>query len=273
MSIHYLKSLQEISNQYDTYIIDIWGVVHNGVQLFPGVKECLERLKAQGKTVCFLSNSPRAGCNHVEHFKTLGIGEDLYSFIYTSGDALLDALKVCPNLSPEDPFFFLGREGLHQSVWEGLPGERVPVVSEASYILCTAPMEGHKRVLEDGHALGLPMVCSNPDRAAIHGGERILCAGSIAEDYESMGGRVFYCGKPELLIYDLILEKLGKPNTQKVLCIGDGLFTDIKGAQTVGLDSVFIQSGLHDAEVAPGELDNWFSQHGIAPRYVLSHLT
>lgn len=268
MSIHYCKGLREISSHYQTYIFDIWGVVHNGVQLFPGVKECLEKLKEEGKTVCFLSNSPRAGDHHVRFFDALGIGSDLYSFIYTSGDALTDALDQCPVIKKDDPFFFIGDEMLHQSVWQSLPGERVPIIEEASYVLCSSPMPKYEAVLKGALDLNLPMICSNPDRAAIHGEEKVVCAGAIAHEYETMGGAVFYCGKPEPFVYHNILKRLGNDASQ-VLAIGDGLFTDIKGARGVNLDCVFIHGGLHGLDVSVNELDAWFEEKGIIPTHVM----
>lgn len=269
MSIHYCHGFKEIAPQYQTYIFDIWGVIHNGAQLFPGVHETLTMLKEHKKRVCFLSNSPRAGSHHEGFFAALGITRDLYDFIYTSGDGLFTAIENSVHATLNDPFFFMGDEMLHKPVWESLPGERVPLLEEARYILCTGPMEGSQRILQEALSLNLPLVCSNPDRFSIEGNTKTLCAGSIAESYEKMGGTVIYCGKPEPFIYQSIFRKLGDPELKSLIAVGDGLFTDIKGANGVGLDSVFIHGGLHSDDVSFEGLDDWFGAEGIRPQYVM----
>jgi HAD superfamily hydrolase (TIGR01459 family) len=269
MSIHYSKGFEELSPQYHTYIFDIWGVIHNGIQLFPGVLETLRMLKTQGKQICFLSNSPRAGGHHERFFESLRLTRDLYEFVYTSGDGLLDGIVHSSSISLNDPFFFMGDEVLHQPVWQSMPGERVPLLEEAKYILCAAPMDGAHRVLQKALPLGIPLICANPDRAAIKGDTKVACAGSIAYDYEQMGGQVVYCGKPEPFIYENLFKKLGHPALESMLAVGDGLFTDIKGANGMGIDSVFIHGGLHSAVAFP-ELEEWFAIRGITPQYVMS---
>ncbi len=269
MSIHYSTGFKELAPRYHTYVFDIWGVIHNGVQLFPNVLETLKMLKTQEKQVCFLSNSPRAGTHHERFFESLGLTRDLYEFVYTSGDGLLDVIDQSPYASLNDPFFFMGDEVLHQPVWQSMPGERVPVLEEAKYILCAAPMERTHRILQEALPLSIPLICANPDRAAIQGDTKIVCAGSIAHDYEKMGGQVVYCGKPEPFIYESLLKKLGHPSLETILAVGDGLFTDIKGANRMGIDSVFIHGGLHNAVEFP-ELEEWFAEHNITPQYVMS---
>ena len=270
MSMHYCQSFQELAPKYETFVFDIWGVIHNGVQLFPGVKDCIEALHKAGKRVCFLSNSPRAGANHETQFSSLGIDRSWYDFIYTSGDALQEALKICPDVHPTDPFFFIGDEHLHAPVLESMEGERAPIMEEARYILCTAPMMGYERFLEEGKAAALPLICSNPDRSALHGGARVVCAGQIAYEYEQRGGTVFYCGKPELFVYETLLKKLGNPNKSSVLAIGDGVFTDIQGACGAGLDSVLIDSGLHSQ--IEGGLESLCKEHNLLPTYKMDQV-
>lgn len=265
----YCQGFKEIHTLYDTYIFDIWGVIHNGIQLYPGVLSCLEQLHHQKKTIAFLSNSPRAGIHHERIFTAFGIPRNLYEFIYTSGDALNTALEKTPSLSLTDNFFFLGDEQLHQTVWQGMKGQRVPVMDEAAYLLCTAPTPNDLKILKEAILLNLPMLCSNPDKSAIVGTEKIACAGTVAENYEQMGGTVIYCGKPERFMFESILDRLGHPEIQKTLMVGDGLFTDIKGAQTVNLPSAFIQGGLHAQDPEAKDLKTWFESQGITPTYVL----
>ncbi len=265
----YCRGFHEIHTLYDTYIFDIWGVVHNGVQLYPGVLECLEHLYRAEKKIAFLSNSPRAGVHHERFFAALGIPRNLYAFVYTSGDALNTALEKAPSLSLIDDFFFLGDDTLHQSVWQGMKGHRVPILEEARYLLCTAPTPNDHKILKDAIALNLPMLCSNPDRSAIQGTKKILCAGSVAEAYEKMGGTVIYCGKPERFMFEAILDRLENPEISRTLMVGDGLFTDIKGAQSVGLPSAFIQGGLHAEDKEAKDLESWFEDQKIMPTHVL----
>jgi HAD superfamily hydrolase (TIGR01459 family) len=265
-----VKGFKDIAPLYDTYVFDIWGVIHNGVQLYPGVLNCLEQLNQLKKRIAFLSNSPRAGSPHHEQFfEALGLRRDLYEFIYTSGDALTMALEKSPTLSKTDDFFFLGDDTLHQSVWQGMQGQRVPLLNEAAYILCTAPTPHQRKILEEARTLNLPMLCSNPDRFAVKGSTKILCAGSVAEEYEHMGGAVIYCGKPERFMFESMLERLKNFEVETTVMVGDGLFTDIKGAKTVGLPSVFIQGGVHADEEASHDLKAWFTSQGIVPTHVM----
>lgn len=269
MSTRYCVGLWEVSSHYDIYIFDIWGVIHNGIALYPDVISCLESLKSAKKQVCFLSNSPRSFTHHERFFTALGLRRSLYDFIYTSGDALTTALDQSPAITAEDSFFFMGDDVLHQPIIEEMKGKRVPVLQEAQYILCTAPVPNYFSLLKEGVALNLPMLCSNPDRFAMHGNQKIMCAGSVAESYEKDGGKVFYCGKPERFMFESALQRLGNPSLTTILMIGDGLFTDIKGAQNMGIDSMFISGGLHSLELQKEDLESWFKKENIRPTYVL----
>ena len=237
--------------------------MHNGVVLFPHVKETLNALKDQGKQVCFLSNSPRAGWHHEAFFKSLGVDPELYEFIFTSGDGLVAALDLCKGVKRNDPYFFIGDDMLHQPVIESMEGPRVETPEEATYILCTAPMMGYAHRLKESLPLKLPLICSNPDRVAIHGDQRIVCAGTVAHDYEKMGGDVFYCGKPEPFIYNALFKKLGLQDLSRVLAVGDGPFTDIKGANAMGIDSVLIDSNLHDEKTFTKALTHIHPTYGM----------
>jgi HAD superfamily hydrolase (TIGR01459 family) len=284
-----IHGLRDIVDRHDAYILDLWGCVHNGVQPFPGVLDALRRLKAARKRVLMLSNAPRRASVVVGQLeRNFGIGADLYDAVLTSGEVTWQALK-----RRDDPRHArLGTHCLHigperdLGMFEGNGLVRVTDPEAAEFVLATGPNDdgldvpAHEPILRAARARDLPLVCANPDLEVIRGETRLVCSGAIAARYEALGGTVIYHGKPHAVTYRVALDLLGKPQSQRVLCIGDGLRTDILGANRAGLPSAFIPGGIHDAElgIAMGEapaaapLAALLARLGASPSYILPEL-
>ncbi len=264
MSVRLIEGMRELAPCYDGFILDLWGVVHDGVAPFPGVLDCMERLIGAGKRLVLLSNAPRRADDVVRRIENIGVPHRLYHAVLSSGE------EAWQHLSRRDEPFYaaLGRRCLHicserdLEIREGLDLEWVDTTEEADFILNTGPAEwedtheDYALLLHDARAHDLPMVCANPDLVVIHGGRPALCAGAIAEQYEALGGRVRWHGKPYPSVYDSCLGLLGVADRRRILAIGDSLRTDIAGAAGAGIDSLLVVSGIHAAEFArDGALD------------------
>lgn len=268
MSLKIYKGLREIASSYECFLIDLWGVVHNGQELLPGVANCIYQLQQARKKIVFLTNSPRPGNILEKLLDDMGLLLEQGNMVYSSGDACIEVLKEKWN---GKTCFFLGDAGLHDCLRQEIPGSLTDTLDSADYILLSGLPGATSYVLSEGLLRGLPLICANPDKSAIHGTTKVACPGSVAEEYESKGGKVYYIGKPHTPIYIQALHHLGNPNTEKVLAIGDGLFTDILGATRMGLDVVFIQSGLHQ-ELPADHFQKTLKTHKLRPTYILERL-
>ena len=248
-----IPSLLNICDDFDNYIIDVWGVVHNGLNLFDGVSETLEALKEKGKFVMFLSNAPRRAYHVKSDLTHLGLDPSLYIDVHTSGEDVYEHLV----LHQDTPYGPIGRKGYllssanHDHLIDDCGLERVGTLEEADFLFNTGPdqrslehADYYKKLFQKAHALNLLMICVNPDISVIHGGQELLCAGSFAKAYQEMGGRVSYHGKPFPSVYESVIKKFPNPSKSKTLAIGDGLLTDIQGANLFGLKSALVLSGL-----------------------------
>jgi HAD superfamily hydrolase (TIGR01459 family) len=258
-----IDGVAAIADRYDGFILDLWGVMHDGVRAYPGARDCLAELHRRGKRIVILSNAPRRAAAVVARNAELGIPADLYHGLVTSGEAAWQALS-----GRSDPWHrALGSRAYclmparDRGLLEGLALEEVATVSQAELILNTGVesardrIEDFEAVLAEGVAAGLPMLCANPDLVVIRGGVRELCAGSLAARYETLGGFVRYHGKPHAAIYGLCFEQLGIADRRRILAVGDSLHTDVAGAAGAGIDVLFIAGGIHADELglAPGE--------------------
>ncbi|HEX2115439.1 MAG TPA: TIGR01459 family HAD-type hydrolase [Alphaproteobacteria bacterium] len=284
-----IAGLRDIADRYDAYILDLWGCVHNGIAPFPRAKDALKQLKDSGKRVLLLSNAPRRASVIVEQLARIhGIGGDLYDAVLTSGEVAWQALQ-----RPDDAeHATLGTRALHigperdLGMFEGSGIVRVTDPAGADFILATGPntddldVAAHESLLRDSLARKLPLVCANPDLEVIRGETRLVCAGAIAQRYADLGGEVIYHGKPHAVTYRVALETLGSPDPARVLCVGDGLRTDILGANRAGLASAFIPGGIHDADLGirmgetpdPARVAALLARFGASATYVLPGL-
>jgi HAD superfamily hydrolase (TIGR01459 family) len=239
-----LPGFRSLMDSYDTFIIDLWGVVHDGVKPLPGVIEHLEAMKAENKLVIFLTNAPRRMQSVADQLKRLGIHSDLYAYVYSSGENAFENLSQQKPLGP----VFAAIAPMHQGLVYDLDLQVVDNIEKAAFILNTGPdplhLEDHIPWLEKGAAQKISMVCVNPDVHVISGGELKLCAGSLAEYYESIGGNVTYHGKPYKAVYESLLKKFPEINVNRLMVIGDSLSTDILGGNNMGFDSSLVLTGV-----------------------------
>ena len=256
MELKLIGGIREIVLRYDGFILDLWGVIHDGVAPIPGAVECLRALLERGKRIVLLSNAPRRADDVVRRITRIGVPTELYHHVMSSGE------EAWQHLNRRDDSFYagLGRRCLHIGserdieIREGLALEFVDTAEEAQFILNTGPagwddrIEDYEPLLRAALARDLPMVCANPDLVVMHGNQLALCAGALAKWYEEAGGRVRWHGKPFRSVYDTCLGLLGIEDRSRILAVGDSLRTDIAGAAGAGLDSLLIAGGIHAEE-------------------------
>jgi HAD superfamily hydrolase (TIGR01459 family) len=251
------RGLSALAPDYEAFIVDLWGVLHDGVAAFPEAVACLEQLKAHGKRVLILSNAPRRAAAVAQRTVELGVAAELFDAVVSSGEAVWQNLEA-----RRDPWYrALGRRCYHLGperdfgMREGLDLDFVAALAAADFILNTGALstedtaEDYAALLEEARGRGLPMVCANPDLEVIRGGRREICAGELAAFYERLGGEVRYDGKPHRSIYEACFEALDLDRPETMLAIGDSLRTDIAGAQAVGMAGLFVAGGIHAEEL------------------------
>jgi HAD superfamily hydrolase (TIGR01459 family) len=276
--------LSQLSGAYDALLCDVWGVIHNGRESFPAACAALARFRAERGPVVLISNAARPAGPVIEQLDALGVPREAWSHIVTSGDAT----RVLLADRAPGPAWLIGVDR-DAPLYEGL-GLETSDLADARFISVTGPYDDENdepgdyrdRFIE---AVGrdLELVCANPDIVVQRGDKLIYCGGALAQVYESLGGRVTMAGKPYPAIYELSLAKaaeaLGHPvDPARVLCIGDGLPTDIRGANAQGLDVLFVASGIHGGEtIGPDGLNvpavqDLLRQEGLSATYAIADL-
>ncbi|MBB4400535.1 MULTISPECIES: TIGR01459 family HAD-type hydrolase [Rhizobium/Agrobacterium group] len=279
---HRILTLGEITAGFDVILSDVWGVLHNGVSAFPDAAVALREARKAGKTVVLITNSPRPAPGVIAQLRVLGVPDEAYDRIITSGD-------VTRGLIAEGPkkVFLLGPER-DMPLLEGLDVECVGE-AETESVVCTGffddeteTPEDYTEMLKGFIARNVPMICANPD-LVVERGERIIpCAGAMAAYYEQLGGEVRIAGKPHAPIYEACLaaakEVRGAFAKDRVLAIGDGMPTDVKGAIASGLNLLYISGGIHAAEYTlNGQTDEallnaYLKGQGAAPGWWMPRL-
>ena len=257
-----LSGLSALSDRYDVLLSDVWGVIHNGREHFPAACAALARFRAEHGPIVLISNSPRPHDSVVEQLDSLGVPREAWSALVTSGDATRALLAQ----RAPGPAWAIGPDR-DEALYEGL-GLTFAGYEDAAFISCTGPYdddvetpEDYRARFESAAARGIEMICANPDIVVQRGDRLIYCGGALARLYAELGGPVSMAGKPHPAIYDLSIaagERLiGRPvDRARILCIGDGVATDVLGANRQGLDVLFIASGIHGEEaVGPDGLD------------------
>jgi HAD superfamily hydrolase (TIGR01459 family) len=240
----------QLSSRYRLILCDVWGVIHNGVELYPGADRRLLRWRNEGRCVGLLTNAPRTAEAVEQQLQRIGLARDAYDFIATSGDSGIEALNRIGW-----PVGFIGTAG-DREVLEGR-GVRIAQNDDFSELACTGIREAepdpqdYRAELERLAGRGVLMHCLNPDRLVVRGGIPEACAGALADIYQEIGGAVIFYGKPFPAIYEHALRMAGNPPRDEVLAIGDGLQTDILGAARMGFDTVFVTGGIHSGEPFP----------------------
>ncbi|MEP3244344.1 MAG: TIGR01459 family HAD-type hydrolase [Sneathiella sp.] len=290
MSFKIVSGLAPFADQYDAFILDLWGVVHDGTKPYPGALDCMAALREGGKPLLLLSNAPRTHDFVSEFLEKIGVPETSYDHILTSGDMTRQVLK-------DREYDFLQKDGLKfyqfgaekdRGVDDGLDYNRVFDLKEADFLICTGlanddveTPDEYRTLLEEGASLNLPMLCANPDLTVMKGDRILYCAGSLAALYEELGAPVELFGKPYRSAYEKAMKKLGISDPSRILAVGDSMRTDIKGATGMGIDNVLVSSGIHADEwgLAPGECPSErqvraiSDLHGFDPTLVVGHMT
>jgi HAD superfamily hydrolase (TIGR01459 family) len=249
--------------RYHAVFCDVWGVMHNGRLAYAEAVDALARFRGQGGTVVLVSNAPVPAAGVERVLEKTGVRRDAWDAIVSSGDIALAHIA-------EKGYLRLHRVGpasRDSKLFARLPGPDAPL-AEADAIVCTGlvdeinhSVETYRPLIEEGIARELPFICANPDLVVDVGDKRYLCAGSIAAEYERSGGCVFWAGKPHPTAYLAALERTGElrgtaPDRTRILAIGDAVRTDLAAAQGMGVDALFIASGIHNDELlAGGEID------------------
>lgn len=255
-----LTSLDEIAERYDVVLCDLWGCLHNGVAAYPAAVDALRRFKARGGTVVLLTNAPRPRASVARQLARMDVPQDCWDVIVTSGDSARAAMFEG---AVGTRVYFIGEQ--HDLTFfepmEILPDaptiERVPL-QEAEGIVCTGPFDAladpsvNRPDFLYAKQKGLKLLCANPDLVVDRGESREWCAGALAALYTEMGGESLYFGKPHPPIYDLARRRLAAMDRstpdERILCIGDGVHTDVRGAMGEDMDALFITGGLAAAE-------------------------
>jgi HAD superfamily hydrolase (TIGR01459 family) len=276
--IEIINAFSRAAEKYQGFIVDLWGVVHNGREAFASSVEALTQMRARGKKVCLLSNAPSRSDFLRRHLHALGV--DQYDFILSSGELIWQELKTRshPDFAElGEKCHMIGGAAGH-SLLEGLDIVPCPELEQADFAWCfQLPEQDWLPVLEKMRARDIPLICGNPDKVVLYGDKMALCPGTMAESYQLMGGRVIYRGKPYREAYEACFELCGSGN---LAAIGDGMDTDIAGARQAGLDAYFISSGIHREELglsgqieqARKRLANFFAQYPYRPTATLTRL-
>jgi HAD superfamily hydrolase (TIGR01459 family) len=253
-ALHFAESLRELVGSVDVVLSDIWGVVHNGLESFPEACEALHTYRSRGGTVILITNAPRPADSVQRQLRKLGVADETYDAIVSSGD--LTRLYVADH--PGRKMFWLGPER-DNSIYRGLDPVLAPL-EEADYIVCTGLYDDETETAEDYRGMmlkarerKLTLVCANPDIVVERGDRLIYCAGAIAELYRELGGDVIFYGKPHRPIYERAMALAGERqgheiDRRRVLAIGDSVRTDLTGAREFGIDCLFVTRGIHSEE-------------------------
>ncbi len=253
-SLRFVERLSDLVNGVEVILSDIWGVVHNGLESFPEACEALHTYRQRGGTVILITNAPRPANSVQRQLRKLGVADETYDAIVSSGDLTRSFVADHPGKK----IFWIGPER-NSSIHRGLDAVMAPL-EQADYIICTGLFDDETESAEDYRAMmllarehKLPLICANPDIVVERGDRLIYCAGAIAELYRELGGEAIFYGKPHRPIYEramaLAAERRGRPTSlDRVLAIGDSVRTDLTGALGFGIDCLFLTRGIHSEE-------------------------
>ncbi len=289
MSTMFSQGLYELMDSYDGFIMDQWGVLHNGVQAYDGVVDTLNHLKQRKKQVIILSNSAKRSDDNVERLKKLGLKPSMYKEVVTAGEVTLQGLKEqmdAPFKGLGEKCYLISRPDDH-ALLEGLPIERVTDIEEAQFILITGfdpvnnKIEDLDPIFKRAVVRRLPAICANPDMVTVYGHERALGPGAVAKRYHDLGGMAHLIGKPHKTIFRHCIGLFDGIIPSRILMIGDSMQHDVAGAMAIDVDTAFITQGIHSSSFKPGmsvEQKRKVMEHlaqvygGIRPTWVLDGL-
>lgn len=280
-----IPSIDDIADRYDAVLCDVWGVLHNGRRAYPAACAALQRLKRAGKHVVLITNVPKPRGPIPGQLDHAGVPRDAWDAIVTSGDAIRAELAA----RAPGPMFKIGPDDYDRTLWEGLGLQQAPLKDAAFFAISGLNRDDetpadYTDVLKEARARDLVMLCANPDIIVQWGDKMIWCAGAIARDYEALGGNVVMAGKPYPPIYELAYRELDTVAAKtieksRILCIGDGVPTDVAGAQAQGLGCLFIASGMHgealwtNGVADAAKIDAALAQENVRATYAMAALT
>ena len=263
------EGLRSIVEDYSLFYIDLWGVIHNGISLHKEAIKVLNELQKNGKKYILLTNAPRPSETVKVFLKKMGVDESIRNHVFSSGEAALNYLN---NNLYSHKFYHIGPPR-DFDLFKAFEKNKSKNIDDSDYFLCTGlfdeqneDLNYYKDLFEK--KIDKEMICTNPDLIVDRGSKRELCAGSIAMVFEKMGGKVVYFGKPYSEVYN---QSINNKN-EKVLCIGDNLNTDIKGANLLNYDSLLISDGVHKDEIKKNGLDQVLKNYEVVCNYIQSEL-
>jgi HAD superfamily hydrolase (TIGR01459 family) len=254
-----VSELDALDPRYRLILCDVWGVIHDGMTLYPGAERRLRQWRGEGRCVALITNAPRTADAVEAQLTRIGLPRLAYDFVATSGEAGIEALNAL-----DRPVGFLGTGG-DREILEGR-GVRIAIDNDFCELACTGTAEGRPDPqdylpdLERWAERDVHMHCLNPDRLVSRGGVPEACAGAIADLYQRIGGRVTWYGKPHPAIYTHALHRAANPPKDEVIAVGDGLQTDILGAARLGFDAVFVRGGINEGGAFP---EDFAFQNGL----------
>lgn len=278
-----INGFSEICEDYDGVLCDVWGVLHNGQRPRRGVVDALTRYREQkGGRVVLLTNAPRPNTFIADHLRAMGIPDSAWDDITTSGDVVRQYLR---DTQPR-AIYHVGREDNASSYMD--LGLKFTEAEDAELVLCTSLFDRRSETPEDYRPLfepligrGVPLLCANPDVVAEQGDKLVWCAGALAKLYGEMGGNAIIMGKPHAPIYDLAVARLaGKCDraldSSRILAIGDGMPTDVKGANGQQIDCLFVTQGIHAEALGENptaeDVTKLLSENGLHAKAAINRL-
>ena len=272
-----IASLEALTGRYSALLCDVWGVIHNGVEAFSEASAALQAAREKGVAVMLITNAPRPREGVIAQLANLGVPTSAWDRVVTSGDVTRELIRSGPRR-----VFHIGPDRDYP-LYDGLDVDLVEEF-EAATVVCTGLYDDETETPDDYaemlrrlRARNLPFICANPDIVVERGHELIWCAGALARDYGLLGGRTLVSGKPHRPIYEAALaaagEVLGREvDRSEALAIGDGMFTDVKGAADNGIDVLYVSGGIHARDYGehahmpdPAKLAAFLDKHGYAP--------
>ena len=263
------EGIRSIADNYQLFYIDLWGVVHNGVSLHQNAVLVLKELSLKNKEYVLLTNAPRPSKTVKTFLEKMGLEKEIQDHVFTSGEAALNYLRK--NFISHK-FYHVGPPR-DFDIFQDFKKMKSENIDSCDYILCTGLFENkdkdlnfYKDLLEK--KINKKMICTNPDLIVDRGNTRELCAGSVAMIFEKMGGEVIYFGKPYPEVYNQSIDNKNK----KILCIGDNLNTDIKGANFLNYDSLLVSDGIHKNEIKENGLEKVYKDYEVICNFIQSEL-
>ena len=264
-----IEGLSSIADNYQLFYIDLWGVIHNGINLHDEAVNALKQITKMNKNYVLLTNAPRPNSSVKNFLENMGLEKEIREHVFTSGEAALNYLKK--NFL-DKKFFHVGPPR-DFDLFKDFEKNKSNDINKSDYILCTGLFDENNKDLIfyknlfDKH-LKKKMICTNPDLIVDRGNERELCAGSVAMVFEKMGGEVVYFGKPYPEVYNQSFNNKGK----KILSVGDNFNTDIKGANLLNYDSLIISNGIHKSEIEKYGIEKTAKSYETICNYIQSEL-